>query len=108
VSGLRRTAVGPYSETLGPFVGLDQVEALAGEDDMAGLDALLLPLDSALGHWPAVRLSADAAFYLRQGQAVLIPQAPTEGLVRLYDPSQIFVGVGNILDDGRVQPKRLI
>jgi tRNA pseudouridine55 synthase len=75
---------------------------------MAGLDALLLPLDSALGHWPAVRLSADAAFYLRQGQAVLIPQAPTHGLVRLYDPSQIFVGVGSILDDGRVQPKRLI
>ncbi|NCC30314.1 MAG: tRNA pseudouridine(55) synthase TruB, partial [Gammaproteobacteria bacterium] len=108
VSGLRRTAVGPYAETAGPFVGLDRIEAMAGEDDMAGLDALLLPLDSALGHWPAVRLSADAAFYLRQGQAVLIPQAPTDGLVRLYDPSQIFVGVGSILDDGRVQPKRLI
>lgn len=108
VSGLRRTAVGPYSETLGPFVGLDRIEAMSGEDDMAGLDALLLPLDTALGHWPAVRLSADAAFYLRQGQAVLIPQAPTQGLVRLYDPSQIFVGVGEILDDGRVQPKRLI
>jgi tRNA pseudouridine55 synthase len=89
-------------------VGLDRIEAMSGEDDMAGLDALLLPLDTALGHWPAVRLSADAAFYLRQGQAVLIPQAPTQGLVRLYDPSQIFVGVGEILDDGRVQPKRLI
>ena len=56
------------------------------------LDALLLPLDSALGHWPAVRLSADAAFYLQQGQAVLVPQAPTEGLVRLYDPSSSIPG----------------
>jgi tRNA pseudouridine55 synthase len=108
VSGLRRTAVGPYSEMAGPFVTLDEVEALAAEADLSGLDALLLPLDSALGHWPSVRLSADAAFYLGQGQAVLIPQAPTEGLVRLYDPSNLFVGVGSILDDGRVQPKRLI
>jgi tRNA pseudouridine55 synthase len=108
VAGLRRTAVGPYSETLGPFIGLDEIESLSRENEMQQLDALLLPLDSALGHWPAVRLSADAAFYLRQGQAVLIPQAPTDGLVRLYDPSRIFVGVGSILDDGRVQPKRLI
>lgn len=108
VSGLRRTAVGPYAETAAPFVTLDTVESLAGRDDLPALDGLLLPLDSALGHWPAVRLSADAAFYLRQGQAVLVPNAPTQGLVRLYDPSQHFVGVGNILDDGRVQPKRLI
>jgi tRNA pseudouridine55 synthase len=55
-----------------------------------------------------VRLSEDSAFYLRQGQAVLVPQAPTEGLVRLYDPSQRFIGVGEILDDGKVQPKRLL
>ncbi|HPB77044.1 MAG TPA: tRNA pseudouridine(55) synthase TruB, partial [Chromatiaceae bacterium] len=66
------------------------------------------PLESALEHWPAVRLTADAAFYLGQGQAVLVPQAPTEGLVRLYDPSHHFLGVGFILDDGKVQPKRLL
>ncbi|MCG6896726.1 MAG: tRNA pseudouridine(55) synthase TruB [Thiocapsa sp.] len=108
VSGLRRTAVGPYSEGPGIFVTLDHLDNLAGLGDFAGLDALLLPLDSALGHWPAVRLSADAAFYLRQGQPVLVPQAPTQGLVRLYDSLQSFVGVGAILEDGRVQPKRLI
>ena len=61
-----------------------------------------------MGHWPALRLSEDAAFYLRQGQAVLVPQAPTEGLVRLYDPSRRFIGVGSVLDDGRIQPKRLL
>lgn len=108
VSGLRRTAVGPYVESSMPFVGLDWVESRAAEADLQSLDVALLPLDSALGHWPSVRLSADAAFYLQQGQAVLIPRAPTEGLVRLYDPSNRFVGVGSILEDGRVQPKRLI
>jgi tRNA pseudouridine55 synthase len=109
VSALRRTGVGPYDETVVEFVTLERVRELAEREGAAALlDALLLPLESALGHWPAVRLSADAAFYLQQGQAVLIPQAPTEGLVRLYDVSQRFLGVGEILDDGKVQPKRLI
>ncbi len=108
VSALRRTGVGPYSEATTPFVAMEQVAALAEREDFAALDALLVPLDSALGHWPSLRLSADAAFYLQQGQAVLVPQAPTEGLVRLYDPSLRFLGVGEILDDGKVQPKRLV
>ena len=109
VSQLRRTGVGPYAENVVEFITLDQVRDLADQEGAAArLDALLLPLDSALGHWPAVRLSADAAFYLQQGQAVLVPQAPTEGLVRLYDVSKHFLGVGEIQDDGKVQPKRLV
>lgn len=109
VIGLRRTGVGPYTEGAIRFVTLDEIQAMADADDgQDALDALLLPLESALGHWPAVRLSEDAAFYLRQGQAVLVPQAPTEGLIRLYDPSEKFIGVGFILDDGKVQPKRLL
>jgi tRNA pseudouridine55 synthase len=107
VIALRRTGVGPYVESAGPFVTMDQLEAL-GEEDLGALDALLLAQDSALGHWPEVRLSEGACFYLRQGQAVLVPRAPTEGLVRLYDPSRRFIGVGEILDDGMVQPKRLL
>lgn len=108
VNRLRRTGVGPYAESAASFVPLERIETLAHAEDLGAVDELLLPLDSALGHWPAVRLSADADFYLRQGQAVLIPQAPTEGLVRLYDASARFLGVGLILDDGKVQPKRLI
>ena len=110
VIGLRRTGVGPYVEPKRRFVTLEEIEDLiaAEEDPYPALDSLLLPLESALEHWPAVRLTADAAFYLRQGQAVLVPQAPTAGLVRLYDPSRHFLGVGCILDDGKVQPKRLL
>jgi len=105
VTGLRRTGVGPYLEAGARFVTMDEVE---GHTLTEGRDALLLPVESALSHWSSVGLSEDAAFYLRQGQAVLVPQAPTEGLVRLYDPSRMFIGVGCILDDGKVQPKRLL
>ncbi|MCG6942894.1 MAG: tRNA pseudouridine(55) synthase TruB [Thiohalocapsa sp.] len=108
VSALRRTGVGPYVEGETRFISMAEVEAAAEQEGFEALDAMLLPLDSVLGHCPALRLSADAAFYLRQGQPVLVPQAPTEGMVRLYAAGDEFLGIGVILDDGRVQPKRLI
>ena len=69
VIGLRRTGVGPYVEPERRFVTLDEIEDLIAthEDPYPTLDSLLLPLESALEHWPAVRLTADAAFYLGQG-----------------------------------------
>jgi tRNA pseudouridine55 synthase len=114
VSALRRNGVGPYVEGETDFVSLGSIEQIAdqyAEDPAArnaALDALLLPLDSVLGHCPAVKLSADAAFYLAQGQSVMVPRAPTQGMVRLYDVSDHFLGIGEILDDGKVQPKRLV
>ncbi|OOZ36974.1 tRNA pseudouridine(55) synthase TruB [Solemya velesiana gill symbiont] len=105
VANLRRTGVGPYySEGM---VTMEQVEK-AAEEGNASLDALLLPVDTALASWPAVHLSADTSFYLRQGQPVIVPNAPTEGHVRLYDQNEAFIGVGEILDDGRVAPRRLL
>jgi tRNA pseudouridine55 synthase len=105
VCALRRTGVGPYDES-----GLVTIAALEKlkETDAAAMDALLLPLESALTQWPDVRLSSDAAFYLQQGQAVLVPHAPTSGWVRLYERDHTFLGMGEILDDGRVAPRRLM
>jgi tRNA pseudouridine55 synthase len=106
VTGLRRTAVGPYGDDT--LVTIEQLEALSGEGFFARLDALLLPMESALAQWPGVRLTGDAAFYLRQGQPVLVPKAPTSGWVRLYEGESTFLGMGEILDDGRVAPRRLM
>jgi tRNA pseudouridine55 synthase len=106
VADLRRFGVGPYHAS--GMVTLEALEdCLAGEGE-PGLDRLLLPMESGLSQWPDVRLSGDAAFYLRQGQPVLVPHAPTAGLVRLYEGQRRFLGVGEILDDGRVAPRRLL
>ena len=102
---LRRTAVVPYDDAT--MVTLDELRA-AAEEGFDALDARLLPIDTALRDWPAVRLNADSAFYLRQGQPVLVPKAPTAGWVRIYGPEERFLGLGEIADDGRVAPKRLI
>lgn len=113
VTVLRRTRVGPFEEE--SMHGFSGLRALFDEGDDVGiqerqdrLDELLLPLDSALGHWPDVRLDKDSAYYLQKGQPVQVPRAPTEGLVRVYGPDDEFIGVGEITEDGRVGPRRMM
>ena len=101
---LRRLGVGPYAD--GRLYRLEEREALAGQG-MGRLDDILLPVDSALEHWPSVELGADSAYYLMQGQAVTAPGAPSSGKVRLYDKGHGFLGIGEVKLDGRVAPTRL-
>lgn len=106
VSALRRTGVGGFDP--GDMVTLETLEAAVREGGPEAAERFLLPLESGLGHWPAVRLSDEVAYFLRQGQAVFVPHAPTRGHVRIYGGDGRFLGVGRILDDGRVAPKRLL
>ena len=106
VADLRRFGVGPYGAA--GMVTLDTLEERLAAGGEKALDDLLLPMESGLSQWPDVRLTGDAAFYLRQGQPVQVPHAPTAGLVRLYEGQRRFLGVGEILDDGRVAPRRLL
>ena len=106
VSALRRTRAGPFG--IEDSVGLSTLEALKSNDRLAEMDALLLPADTALGGLPLVRLSESGGFYIRQGQPVQVPNAPCDGMVRVALESGEFLGVGEILDDGRVAPRRLI
>jgi len=104
VAQLRRTAVGGFT---GESLPLEQLEAVA-EQGLSALDELLLPMDIALGDWPAIDLNSDLEFYIRQGQPVMVPKAPANGFLRLYGPGDRFLGIGFIQSDGRVAPKRLI
>ena len=106
VSALRRLSVGPFDESQ-PMYTVDQLSEIA-EQGYNALDALLLPLDAAIADRPSVHLGADSAFYVRQGQPVMVPRAPTEGLVRIYEDESDFIGVGEVLDDGRIGPRRLV
>jgi len=106
VSALRRTRSGPF--TLADSVTMATLIALRDNEQLAQMDQLLLPTDAALGGLPLVTLSESGGFYLRQGQPVLVPNAPCNGMVRVALPDGEFLGVGEILDDGRVAPRRLI
>jgi tRNA pseudouridine55 synthase len=106
VSALRRTRAGPFS--IEDSVSMTTLEALKSNEQMAEMDALLLPADTALGGLPLVRLTESGGYYIRQGQPVQVPNAPSDGMVRVALETGEFLGIGEILDDGRVAPRRLI
>ena len=74
----------------------------------APLDARLLSVDSVLINKPGVSLSNALSYYLCQGHAVRVPHAPSNGLVRIYNTERQFLGVGEVLGDGRIAPRRLM
>ncbi|MFN3238235.1 MAG: tRNA pseudouridine(55) synthase TruB [Pseudomonadales bacterium] len=108
VAELRRTASGPFS--LEQAYTVAELEQCLEDKGEAGLDELLLSPAEALPDWPSVELTELSASYLRQGQPVQIAKAPTTGWVRIFSESQdpAFIGVGEIMEDGRVAPRRLV
>ncbi len=106
VSALRRTKAGPFS--IEDSVTMNTLEALKGNDELQQMDDLLMPADTALQGLPLVELSESSGFYIRQGQPVMVPNAPCNGMVRVALETGEFLGVGEILDDGRVAPRRLV
>ena len=105
VALLRRTAAGPFRSQ--QMITLERLRALA-EGGMEVLDDALLPMETALMEWPDICLSDEMAYYVRRGQPVFVPRAPTSGWVRLSTSDRRFLGMGQVMDDGRVAPKRLV
>lgn len=105
IIALRRLGVGLF-ETDG-MVTLDSLHA-AADHGLERLDTFLLPIQSALANWPDIKLSRDIAYFVKKGQAVMVPHAPSRGLVKLYSGDSHFMGIGCILEDGRVAPRRLV
>ena len=102
MKALRRTHIGDFD--IGQSVTLPQIEAM----EIPERDRLLLPADCLLERMPKILLDPDSAYYVRQGQAVWLPKQEKRGLVRLYDEKQALIGLGEIGDDGKVAPKRLL
>ena len=105
VKSLRRIGVGPYSDK--NMLTIPELESIA-ETGLPALDAELLDIDSVLQDMPSVHLVDSVAYYLCQGQPVMVPRAPTHGMLRIYTEEGRFLGVGEVLEDGLVAPKRLV
>ncbi len=74
VTRLRRLWSGPF--TLERAVTMDEIEALAGTDE---IDRLLLPLEAGLADLPEVRVGGAELGRLKNGNAVsAVPQEPLE------------------------------
>ncbi len=109
---LRRLAVANYPAD--KMVTLDTLRAMTADapiepQTLQSLDALLLPMDSAVANLPEVNLTTAAAGCVRLGQTVDAAALPAGGLVRLTEGAERrFFGIGEIIESGRVAPRRLV
>ncbi|AUQ24123.1 tRNA pseudouridine(55) synthase TruB [Dickeya zeae] len=110
---LRRLQVATYPTER--MATLEQLQALREQAEAQQqpigdlLDVLLLPMDTAVQAFPEVNLSPVVAGYLKLGQAVRATAVPTDGMVRITEGDERrFIGMGEIDDEGRVAPRRLV
>ncbi|MCG8378489.1 MAG: tRNA pseudouridine(55) synthase TruB, partial [Proteobacteria bacterium] len=102
---LRRLQAGPFQQS--QMVTPIQLQS-AAEHGFEQLDKLLLPIDVALKDMPEVHLSDDVVSCLCQGQTVAAKDLPGSGRIRIYNTRDQFIGLGEVIGDGQISPKRLI
>ncbi|MCP9267376.1 tRNA pseudouridine(55) synthase TruB [Xenorhabdus sp. XENO-1] len=111
---LRRLQVANYPTHR--MVTLEQLHELKKQSEEqeidAGelLDSLLLPMDTAVAHFPVIPLASVVAAYFKQGQPVRSKHSLTSGeWVRVTEGDENkFIGIAVIDDDGLVAPRRLV
>ena len=105
VAQLHRTEVSIFKGDM------HELEPLQGMTDFQDLDALLLPMDAALKHFPSCSLDFEQTQRLQQGQLIRMNDCPAleaSSLVRLYaKEDQQFLGIAQWKDEV-LYPKRLI
>lgn len=110
VSALRRHRAGPFDE--GQIMTLNELEKHSGIVGKEDLDELLKPMDIAVGDRMAVELNAVVAGYFMLGQPVMSNKTFRNGqegdIVRVFRDDGVFLGVGEVNQNGQVAPKRLI
>lgn len=101
---LRRTGFAhiDISET----IKFSELEALVTED-FKSLDAHIFPSEQILPNIPNVSLDAQQTIDIKYGRSILSEKKDEQHTVKLFDPQQQFLGVGELTPDGVIAPKRL-
>jgi len=110
VAALRRTQAGPFTETQSH--SLEALFERRGEGRAEVLDDCLLPVDAAVSTLAKLEILDNSAYYFMRGQAVMeagIAKSGEEGdLLRVFEESGKFLGLGEVTDEGTVAPRRLV
>lgn len=116
VKVLHRSAAGLFDEN--QTVTLEELEAAFALGSYAALDKFLLSPDAPVASLPALILPESSAHYFRLGNPVTDHQVYRLGsqgdIVRVFSQPDSaleqaqFLGLGELTEDGRVAPKRII
>ncbi|MCK5477807.1 MAG: tRNA pseudouridine(55) synthase TruB [Methylococcales bacterium] len=103
VTALRRTQAGQFS--IADTLTIEKLQAM----DLNELTGCLLDVDKPLNGMPVLELSTDQAVLIKHGQQIKLEEAESEtiqGMVRMYS-EQVFLGLGEMLLDGKLVPKKI-
>ena len=107
VTMLRRTAVADYPTE--KMLDWNALQALAESQDLSLLDALLLPMDTAVAKLPALTLNESQTQGIGFGQRIKFDNSNRlQGQVRLFSHEHRFLGVAVIDENNVIRPQRLV
>ena len=107
VTMLRRTAVADYPTE--KMLDWHALQSLAEQQDLALLDALLLPMDTAVAKLPALILNESQTQGIGFGQRIKFDNPNRlQGQVRLFSHENRFLGVAVIDENNVIRPQRLV
>ena len=107
VTMLRRTAVADYPTE--KMLDWHALQSLAEQQDLALLDALLLPMDTAVAKLPALTLDENQTQGIGFGQRIKFDNPNRlQGQVRLFSHENRFLGVAVIDENNVIRPQRLV
>ena len=107
VTMLRRTAVADYPTE--KMLDWNALQALAEPQDLSSLDALLLPMDTAVAKLPALTLNESQTQGIGFGQRIKFDNLNRlQGQVRLFSHENRFLGVAVIDENNVIRPQRLV
>ena len=107
VTMLRRVAVADYPRD--KMMSWETLQQLAEQNDLAQLDALLLPTDSAVSKLPALQLDEQQSQGILFGQRIKFDNPQNlRGQVRLFSDKNVFIGVALVDEHNVIRPQRLI
>lgn len=135
ITALRRTWVEPFRDARAWTLG--ELQTVAETEGEPGLEALLLPVEQGLAHWPSVTVDWDEGRRLGMGQTVQLeasglkallqgagsvsgpsgpvlvtppaggPSGPTLLAVNVLNETGRSLGLGELAQDGKLRAKRL-
>ena len=107
VTMLRRTAVADYPTE--KMLDWHALQSLAEPQDLSLLDALLLPMDTAVAKLPALILNESQTQGIGFGQRIKFDNPNgLQGQVRLFSHENRFLGVAVIDENNVIRPQRLV
>ncbi len=106
VTRLHRETVSHFKAS--EMVSFSHIMSLRDEKAFAEMDALLLPVDTMMVHWPKVVLTSHLLHYFLQGQAIMLEKLTTGDNYRVYDEEGQFRGIGEVDEHAMLAPKRLV